>query len=186
MKHARASVAITALAAGFLAGTPATAETAEKCKGAAIPDKVEGTAFSIDGDTLKIFGVGPSIRIWGIQAPELRDKVTGQESIAGMRARARLEELIGQRDDRAVVCTPTKFDRYCRLVALCTSAHSSIPGAAFDIGLEMVESGHAYGYWLDDPAPGQPRLGMSYAKAEAAARQERFGQWPAWLGKATP
>lgn len=180
MNNTLATVALTVLAAGFLAGTPATAETADKCKGAAIPDKIEGTAFSIDGDTIKVFGTGPSIRIWGIQAPELRDKVTGQETVSGMRARARLEELINQRADRTVVCAPTKFDRYCRLVALCTSAHSS--GAAFDIGREMVESGHAYGYWLDDPAPGQPQLGMAYAKAEAEARKERFGQWPMWLG----
>src|ERR687898_493737 len=59
-----------------------------------LPAAWDGQAYAIDGATLAGVGLKPHVRIWGIQAPELRD--TRAESVAGMRARAALEDLLAQ------------------------------------------------------------------------------------------
>jgi endonuclease YncB( thermonuclease family) len=61
----------------------------------ALPPSWDGQAFAIDGHTLGAVGLKPQIRIWGIQGPELRDAAS-IERVAGMRARAALEDLLEQ------------------------------------------------------------------------------------------
>lgn len=141
------------------------------CRDAPVPERIEGRAFAVDGDTLSLPG-RPRLRLWGIQAPELRDTTTRQETGPGSRARAVLADLLDAAP--AVHCTPTKWDRYCRLVAVCRAA-------GLDLGEQMLAAGMAYTAWLDDP-PGRTGIDpAAYAAAEAAARKDRRGLWKVWL-----
>jgi len=142
----------------------------------ALPPRVDATAFAIDGDTLAGVGLKPRLRLWGIQAPELRDKQTGQETVPGMRARAALDDLLAP--GNRVTCRVAKFDRYCRYVAQCVAADG-----ATDLGAGMLTAGQAYGYWLEDTLPWAPAAGQAYIALERAARAERRGLWADVLGK---
>lgn len=144
-----------------------------ECKGTPVPELVEGRAFAVDGDTLAIPGQ-PRIRLWGIQAPELRDSATKRETPEGMIARAALADLLD--GDAPTRCVPTKWDRYCRLVAVCHTA-----GADIDLGQAMLIRGMAYTAWLDD-TPGKTGVEPAmYASAESLARKTKRGLWRAWL-----
>lgn len=157
----------------------------------ALPKEWTGEAFAIDGDTLAGAGLKPHIRIWGIQAPELRDQAK-VESTAGMRARAALEDLLGL-SGNAVSCKVLKFDRYCRLVAQCGVSPNLVPMTAapdakpaktvpMDIGEVMIGFGLAYGFYLDDVLPWDPAASRRYATIERDARKQQRGLWPDWLG----
>lgn len=144
-----------------------------------IPTGWTGTAFVIDGDTLAGVGLKPRIRIWGIQAPELRDKQTGQETDAGMRSRAFLASMLGKADNR-VTCRVHKFDRYCRWVAQCVSSKIE---PSMEFGLNMIGAGYAYGFYLEDALSWDADAGRRYDAAETAARTEKRGLWRMWLGE---
>jgi len=170
-------IARAAVAALFAAALPVAAiaqDAPQKCGN--LPDAFEGLAFSGDGDTIYGIGYTPPIRLWGIQAPELRDKQTGQETAAGMRTRAALEDLFAASGHR-VTCEPRKWDRYCRVVASCKTGN-------VDVSLALIKAGLAYGFWLSDTAPDKGAVSVAYAAAEAEARQARRGLWPQWLGEA--
>lgn len=145
-------------------------------KNGAMPSTWEGTAFAIDGDTLAGVGLKPHIRIWGIQAPELRDKQTGQETIPGMRSRAELVDMLAA-GKQNVSCRPTKWDRYCRMVAQCR-----LDGTRLDIGAVMIGRGWAYGYYLEEALPWDLDAGARYIEAETNARKARAGLWLEWMG----
>jgi endonuclease YncB( thermonuclease family) len=152
-----------------------------------LPRTWDGQAFAIDGDTIGGIGLKPPIRLWGIQAPELRDAANA-ESVPGMRARAALEDMLSLADHR-VSCKVAKFDRSCRLVAQCTLIAEMPTGAApapHDPALRLVEDGLAYGFQLDDALPWDREAGSRYAHFEAISRQARKGLWPQWLGEMEP
>lgn len=140
----------------------------------ALPKPFDGVAFAITGDTLAVVGLRPHVRLWGIQAPGLRDK-DKQETVPGMRARAALDNLLTPAG-RKIHCNPDKWDRDCRIVALCVAKTT-------DIGGRMIDNGMAYGFDLADVDKADVPLSLSYAESEAAARQEMRGLWPEWLGK---
>jgi endonuclease YncB( thermonuclease family) len=140
----------------------------------ALPKPFDGVAFAITGDTLAVVGLRPHVRLWGIQAPEPRDK-DKQETVPGMRARAALDDLLAPAD-RKIHCNPDKWERDCRIVALCVAKTT-------DIGGRMIDNGMAYGFDLDDVDKADIPLSLSYAESEAAARKEMRGLWPDWLGK---
>lgn len=144
-----------------------------------IPTGWTGTTFVIDGDTLGGVGLKPRIRIWGIQAPELRDKMTGQETAAGMRSRAYLVNMLSVADNR-VTCRVLKFDRYCRWVAQCVSSKIE---PSMDFGQNMIHAGFAYGFYLEDALPWDADASRRYDGAEKEARREKRGLWPMWLGE---
>ncbi len=139
-----------------------------------LPKPFDGVAFAIDGSTVAIVAMKPQVRIWGIQAPELRDK-NSEETVPGMRARAALEDLLVSANHK-IHCNPTRWDRYCRLVASCVAKTT-------DIGGRMIEDGMAYGYRLDDASEADLPLSLSYAESEADARKQKRGLWPIWLGE---
>src|SRR4029077_7729818 len=101
-----------------------------------LPKAWDGQAFAIDGHTLGGTGLKAHLRIWGIQAPELRD-ATRAESVTGMRARAFLADLLAKADHK-VKCRPARFDRECRIVAQCSV------GDQGDLGGSMIAGGMAY------------------------------------------
>jgi len=143
-----------------------------------LPKAWEGQAFAIDGATLGAAGLKPHLRIWGIQAPELRDAGRA-ESVPGMRARAFLADLLAKADHK-VRCRPARFDRECRIVAQCSVGD---PGTPNDLGGSMIASGMAYGVDLAEALPWESRAGQRYADAEVEARKARKGLWPIWLGE---
>jgi len=139
-----------------------------------LPETWTGQAFVIDGDTLAGAGLKPHIRVWGIQAPELRDKHSGQEALPGVLARAWMAELLVKADQK-VTCRPTKYDRYCRLVALCRTTDQT------DLGAAMIYAGYAYTYYLEEVLPWAATTSLNYARLENDARQRRAGLWREWM-----
>jgi endonuclease YncB( thermonuclease family) len=144
----------------------------------ALPEAWSGQAYAVEGDTLAGVGLKPQIRLWGIQAPELRDPAK-RDTAPGMRARAALEDLLGKSDHK-LKCRIAKLDRECRAVAQC----SLDAGAnSIDVGGAMIASGMAYGSGLSDVLAWEPKASQRYADAELEARKARRGLWPEWLGE---
>jgi endonuclease YncB( thermonuclease family) len=176
---ALAAVAVPAIAQPAPRKTATSSSDGPDCAATmgALPAAWDGQAYAIDGTTLAGVGLKPHVRIWGIQAPELRD-ATRAESIGGMRARAALEDLLGQSGHK-VKCRAAKFDRSCRIVAQC----SLDDARGGDIGGAMIAAGMAYGFSLDETLPWESRASQRYATAEAEARKQRQGLWKEWLGE---
>lgn len=145
----------------------------------ALPKEWSGEAYVIDGMTLGGSGLKPSLRLWGIQAAELRDRQSGAETVAGMRVRAALADLLEQAGHK-VKCRMVRWDRECRAVAQCLAETSPAP---LDLGGYLLASGLAYAVHLDEALPWEARAGQRYAGAEAEARKAKRGLWPVWLGE---
>jgi len=162
----------------LLLAAPAFAQPRD-CK-EPLPQTIVGKAWPIDGDTLAMIADGkrtPDIRLFGIQAPELRDKASGLETREGMRSRAALDDLLADADN-GTTCTPVEFDRYCRIVALCTSM---IPPAGLkNLSIGMLERGEAYVFTTYALRPGAHEIALLIA-AERTARRGKLGLWRQWL-----
>ncbi|CAN5912919.1 hypothetical protein BH11PSE3_BH11PSE3_39900 [soil metagenome] len=174
-----AAVTLPALATATLAQAPTRRGPPEPTECAAQgPLKASwgGEVFAIDGNTLCAVGLKPHLRIWGIQAPELRD-AAGRETVAGMRARAALEDLLYAADHK-VKCRALRYDDSCRMVAQC----SLDDGKGGDLGGALIAAGLAYGFRLDEILPWETRASQRYASAEAEARKQGRGLWKEWLG----
>ena len=91
-----------------------------------------------DGDSLRSGKL--RIRIFGIDAPELKQQCQDQNGSAwacGLAARQQLENLLDA--DKLLHCELRDVDRYGRLVMQCFQG-------TVDIGAAMVRSGHALAY----------------------------------------
>lgn len=143
-----------------------------------LPKDWSGEAYALDGVTLGGLGLKPQLRLWGLQAGELRDRQSGQETVAGMQARAAIEDML-EKSDHKVKCRPLRWDRDCRIVAQCMVDASPSP---IDLGGYLLASGMAYGFHLEETLPWEPRASQRYAGAEAEARKAKRGLWPVWLG----
>jgi endonuclease YncB( thermonuclease family) len=139
-----------------------------------LPTTFEGTAFTGDGDTIYGVGFKPGIRVWGMNAPELRD-AQKEETVAGMQARARTADLLAEAGHKAR-CEPIEWDGYCRVVAVCTTA------TGVDITLDLLQHGLAYGFYLGRH-PDKVDLALKYSMAEYEARKAKAGLWPYWMGQ---
>lgn len=107
----------------------------------------------VDGDTIR--HGGRTIRLWGIDAPELRQHCSDGWP-AGQHASMVLRGLIrGHRVDCVILDT----DRYGRAVGRCSAN-------GIDINAAMVEQGMAYAY---------TRYTRTYVELEAAARRAKIG-----------
>jgi endonuclease YncB( thermonuclease family) len=119
---------------------------------------LSGQAHVVDGDTLIL--AGERIRLFGIDAPELRQRCdnSGRNWACGAWAAKMLTKLT---DRGGLKCEALDRDRYGRTVARCT-----VSGR--DIGGEMVCAGAAAAYvqYSDD-----------YVALEAAAKAEARGIW---------
>lgn len=123
----------------------------------------------MDGDTLEI-GSGrerETVRIFGIDAPE-----RGQPG--GAQSKLALAALVGAAHLKIF---PVDRDRYGRLVA-------RVEADGWDIGLDMVRSGHAWQFTRYDHGP-------TLGRAQTAAQAARQGVWsdpaplPPWDWRAT-
>lgn len=124
-------------------------------------ESIAGPALVIDGDTIAMDG--HTVRLWGIDAPEIRQTCTnggGARYRCGIAAARELEKLILGRD---VTCATIDTDRYGRSVARCAA------GDIADIGGRMVEMGFATDY--------RRYSGGYYGDKEAAARAAGRGIW---------
>jgi len=113
-----------------------------------------GTPIVNDGDSLTIDGV--RIRLWGIDAPELHQtcNLNGKAYACGQNSRDALRALV---KGKPVDCRGNEYDKYDRLLAICTAG-------ATEINAAMVESGWALSYG-------------GYGSLEADARREKKGIW---------
>lgn len=159
------------------APTAAPAKPAACASAGALPQTWSGQAFAIDGETLGGTGLKAPLKLWGLQAPALRDR-DRMETVAGMRARATLEDLLA-RSDHKVKCRAQRYDSECRIVAQCALDEAQ----PIDLGGAMLASGIAWGHELDEPLAWEPRASQRYADAEFEARKARKGLWPHWLGE---
>lgn len=119
------------------------------------PDRLEGTASVIDGDTIEIHG--ERIRLSGIDAPE-RGKRCGTINVYQKAALA-LSDMIGA---RTVRCEILETDRYDRKVGRCEAGGRSLES-------QLVRAG-----WARD----WPRYSKGdFAGDERSARSEQAGIW---------
>lgn len=98
--------------------------------GGAPPHVIDGDGFELDGRT---------VRIWGIDAPELTQECldsSGGSYPCGQLSKRALSEIFG---DSVPVCETVDRDRYGRDVSRC-----SVDGE--DVGRAMVQSGWAVDY----------------------------------------
>jgi endonuclease YncB( thermonuclease family) len=117
-----------------------------------------GQAHVVDGDTLVISG--ERIRLFGIDAPELRQRCdpSGRNWACGVWAANVLTKLTAR---GGLKCDALDRDRYGRTVARCTAAGR-------DIGAEMVRLGAAAAY---------VNYSLDYVTLEATAKAELRGLW---------
>ncbi len=121
-------------------------------------EELRGKARIVDGDTFWL--EGRKIRLFGIDAPELRQvcwQADGTPWRCGRRARKRLAELLRQGEVR---CHTLEQDRYGRDVARC-----EVEGE--DISALLVREGLAVAYGYESP----------YRMEEWSARQAGRGLW---------
>jgi len=120
----------------FLAGVRYRPETAFAAS-YDLSGRVHITKVS-DGDSLRSGDL--RIRLFGIDAPELKQQCADQNGVlwgCGVAAQRQLNGLIGTNKD--LQCSLRDVDRYGRLVMQCFNG-------ATDIGAAMVRSGHALAY----------------------------------------
>ncbi len=121
---------------------------------------ISGPVRVIDGDTLDMGGT--RIRLWGIDAPEMRQTCQGkndQTYECGRDSAAVMRELTR---DRAVECDSHGLDRYRRIVAVCRTESGEVNAA-------IVRRGWA----VDWPT----YSGGRYRADEEAARVDGLGIW---------
>lgn len=117
---------------------------------------VRGPAEVTDGDSLTVAGI--SVRLFGIDAPELHQMCSEDGVACGERAKGRLSALIG---GEQIDCQRQSIDPYGRIVAVCRVA-------GVDVGQAMVESGWAIAFekYSDD-----------YVVAQTRAKASNLGLW---------
>lgn len=147
-----AAFGVAAVVAG-LGGIIAPGRSEAQTKSGAQPVRV------IDGDGLKLGGV--SVRLWGIDAPELRQECSkdGLRYPCGKIARDNLETLIA---GQTVECAEQDRDRYGRVVAICTAG-----------GVDLAGWMVSHGWALDWPKYSGGRYSVQQDKAEDAS----LGLW---------
>ncbi len=134
---------------------------------------ISGAAVALDGDTILV--AGKRVRLWGIDAPEMKDWPLGAH------ARAALDRLLRSGD--GVNCAVIDRDKYKRPVAQCVTRLAFFFGDTrdrVDLAAAMVGSGRAVVYrrytakannaWLE-------RLAERYDTLEARAVKARHGIW---------
>jgi endonuclease YncB( thermonuclease family) len=127
---------------------------------AAFAAELSGPVRVIDGDTLDMDGV--RIRLWGIDAPEMKQTCHGKDGQTyecGRDSAAVMRELTR---DRTVECDERGHDRYRRVVAVCRTEAGEINAAIVRRGWAVDWPRYSHGQYQAD---------------EEAARAEGLGIW---------
>lgn len=119
---------------------------------------VVGTVEVLDGDTLVLNG--KTIRLWGVDAPELKQPCArdGFSWLCGQDAKAALRTFI---DSRRIACYDKGLDRNGRQQGQCFAGD-------FDLAGWQVRNGWAMAVRA---------LSNTYAPSEAGAKYKRLGIW---------
>ncbi len=119
---------------------------------------LRGPARVYDGDTIRIGGT--SIRIWGIDAVELKQTcdLDGRSIACGRMARDAMAQIINGRD---VACTP-RGRSYKRVVATCRVDGVDVAAQMARLGMAQDYARYSHGF---------------YAADEHIARVARAGIW---------
>jgi len=121
VRSGRRCASAIVLVLGIVLAGPNAAET----------KSLSGTVSHVtDGDTFHLLGLGPAIRVWGLDAPE-RKQAGGSDATRAMR---------GLISEAILVCQVRDIDRYSRIVAQCF-----LPDGR-DIAAEMIRIGVASEY----------------------------------------
>ena len=115
-----------------------------------------GNVRVIDGDSLRIGK--EEIRLWGIDAPELKQECRNQQGTFACGREAQ-KQLRKRTADAELVCNGLGRDQYDRLLAVCRAGKT-------DINAALVRQGYAFAYG-------------GYVLEESAARTEKAGIWSA-------
>ena len=113
-----------------------------------------------DGDSLRSGNL--RIRLFGIDAPELKQKCADQNGVlwdCGVAAQRQLNGLIGANKD--LQCSLRDVDQYGRLIMQCFAGDT-------DIGAALVGNGHALAY---------RDYSTAYVSAETSAANAKLGIW---------
>lgn len=120
-----------------------------------------------DGDTIAVDTLARAVRIASIDAPESASKSGGWPSQPfSQAAKTRLNALLGPAP-RAVELQCYEQDRYGRHVC-------DVFRGDTNIGLQMVESGHA---WANTADRHRYLRNPSYLRAQAHAQRNQLGLW---------
>ena len=147
--------------------------TARNARNAVPQPAIIGKAWVIDGDTIEISGT--RIRLEGIDAPESDQTCTDPKGKTWPCGRAATSELKAHIRGRELTCNRRAFDRYRRVLAVC-----SLPDGS-DINAWMVRQGWALAYGF----------AKMYATEEAEAEAAKRGIWagsfvPPWQWRQRP
>jgi endonuclease YncB( thermonuclease family) len=123
------------------------------------PPAIVGKAWVIDGDTINISGT--HIRLEGIDAPELDQPCTDSKGKIWSCGKAAAGELKARIGAQELTCASKAFDKYKRVVAVCTLSDGS------DVNAWLVQQGWAVAYGYAD----------IYESQEAEARAAKRGIW---------
>lgn len=124
-----------------------------------VMDLAAGLYQAADGDSLRRDGT--SVRLYGIDAPELAQLCRDGRGLDYPCGREAMKALAGLIRGRDIACTMLDQDRYGRAVALCKAGEIDING-------EMVRLGWALAY---------RRHSSTYVNYENEARKARRGIW---------
>lgn len=123
------------------------------------PTSIAAQVEVIDGDTIKIDGI--NIRLFGIDAPELKQKCKDNKNIewdCGKCAKAFLQGMLAISE---VKCEAKGNDKYKRTVAICF-----VNGT--DLNKEIVKAGYGIAY---------KQYSKKYAAEEVLAKTYKRGIW---------
>ena len=118
------------------------------------PKRYGGAFRIVDGDSLEM--AGRRMRLWGVDAPELRQTCQrdGQPWACGQDAKRLLATLMAE---PAALCEGTKIDKYDRLLVTCRAGGQLVNRALVEAGMAVSFGG--------------------YEREEAQARERRRGLW---------
>jgi endonuclease YncB( thermonuclease family) len=111
----------------------------------------------IDGDTIDL--AGRRVRLFGIDAPESKQRCVDGTGIVYLCGQAAAKALRGIVLGRSLSCEPRDIDRYGRVVAICWIGETNI-------NEQMVRDGWALAY---------RRFSRDYVAAEDEAREAKRG-----------
>ena len=139
----------------FLLSTQISSITSEKT--------ITGFAKVIDGDSIKINGI--NIRLFGIDAFELKQSCENWSKHCGKESKRMLEVII---DRKKITCSYREKDRYGRILGICYHGEYFQNDPGLEINGTMVWFGYAIAY---------KRYSKRYLSLENLAKKRKHGIW---------